>query len=330
MRNPLEVQRGTERHPATSFVQMGHGRFHVPREYDPSMRVPDEVLRCVGFIGEVTNKDEGGVSGELHATGFFVHVPSVRFPGLRFAYFVTAKHVATELKDRNVYILVNAREAGTVPLTNFYEHWWMHPTDKTADLAVLQVGHQDNFDTWGVRIKEFLAKRDVENRTAAIGDEVFMTGLFTEAPGQKRNMPILRHGNIAMFPEEQIQTELGYADVYLVEARSIGGLSGSPAFVRSTITVPIRMNDGATANMSGVGSYKLLGLMHGHWDIKESEINKASIEHDRKRGVNLGIGIVVPAAKIRETLEQEGLVKSRELSEEDLGRKFGKVSGTDR
>ena len=34
-----------------------------------------------------------------------------------------------------------------------------------------------------------------------IGDEVFVTGLFTLAPGQKKNLPIVRHGNVAMIPE---------------------------------------------------------------------------------------------------------------------------------
>jgi hypothetical protein len=173
----------------------------------------------------------------------------------------------------------------------------------------------------GVSTSDFVTDWDVRNRRVAIGDEVFITGLFTEAQGQSRNMPIIRHGNIAMFPEEQIQTELGYADVYLVEARSIGGISGSPAFVRPTITAPVKMADGSTRLFMGVDrDSKLLGLMQGHWDIKESEINKAPIMHDHKRGVNLGIGIVVPAVKILETINQPALVKSRELSEEDLAR----------
>jgi hypothetical protein len=56
--------------------------------------------------------------------------------------------------------------------------------------------------------------------------------------------------------------------------------------------------------------------MHGHWDIKESEINNPRIAQDRQRGVNLGIGIVVPAYKIHETLYQSALVNMRKEQEQ--------------
>jgi hypothetical protein len=65
----------------------------------------------------------------------------------------------------------------------------------------------------------------------------------------------------------------------------------------------------------------LLGMMHGHWDIKESDLNKAFITHDRKHGVNLGIGIVVPAQKILETINQPELQEMRRKIEEDRIRK---------
>jgi len=132
-----------------------------------------------------------------------------------------------------------------------------------------------------------------------------------------------------MIPTEQIQTELGFSDVYLVEGRSIGGLSGSPAFVRRTETFKIQLPDGRITEVNCPGPFKLLGLMQGHWDIKESEMNKGSIQHDQKYGVNLGIAIVTPAVKILEILNQPAMVKIRELADEDLGRKRGNVPGSD-
>ena len=294
------------------------------------MRIPGKVLKSVAFIGEATYQDnDGKISGDLHATGFLVHMPSDHFPALTFAYFVTAKRVATDLKDRKVYFLVNSNKGGTTTLANSYPHWWLHPTDETADLAVLQVGGQSDLDTWGVGLKDFVTAEDIRAQTVAVGDEVFTVSLFTRAPGQSRNMPIVRTGNVAMFPEEQIQTELGFADAYLVEARSIGGISGSPVFIRKTITLPIKLSNGTRTSASAVGDLKLLGLMQGHWDIKESEKNAAEMTHDRRRGVNLGIGIVVPAAKIMETLNQPDLVRSRELSEEDLRQKLQQHTKSD-
>jgi hypothetical protein len=106
-------------------------------------------------------------------------------------------------------------------------------------------------------------------------------------------------------------------------------LSGSPVFVRHTLSVKVqREGDGSDdllfANGPGI---TLLGLMHGHWDIRESEMNKASIIHDRQHGVNLGIGIVVPAIKIYETLYAPNLIAMRKKQEKEILKR--NVPGTD-
>jgi hypothetical protein len=89
------------------------------------------------------------------------------------------------------------------------------------------------------------------------------------------------------------------------------------------------MESGRITTLNSPGPYKLLGLMQGHWDIKESDMNKASVEHDGKHGVNMGIAIVTPSIKLLEILNQPGMVKIRELCDEDLGRLRGSVPGSD-
>ncbi|HXY78755.1 MAG TPA: hypothetical protein VEH47_08065 [Candidatus Acidoferrales bacterium] len=312
-------------------VFLSPGRFFVEKGYDPTVRIPDQVLKSVAFIGEVTHRDEqGNVFGDLHATGFFVSIRSPRFPELRHVYFVTAKHVAEDLKDRIPYILVNTTNGGQTHIYHYGPRWFYHPTDPTADVAVLQIGEQPNTDHLAVLTKDFVNTEDIANREwVDVGDEVFVTGLFTPAPGQKRNMPIVRHGNIAMIPTEQIQTELGFSDVYLVEGRSIGGLSGSPVFVRRTETFKLQLPNGRITEVNVPGPFKLFGVMQGHWDIKESEMNKALVHHDREHGVNMGIAIVTPAVKILDILEQPGMKLIRDLADEDLGRTRGSVPGSD-
>jgi hypothetical protein len=136
-----------------------------------------------------------------------------------------------------------------------------------------------------------------------VGDEVFVVGLFTYAPGSKRNLPIVRPGNIAMIPDEQIQVDGEFTDAYLIEARSIGGISGPPVFVRPSMALDEARFGLGNKRLIGLSSeLYLLGLMHAHWDIKESEMNRPSAIHDRQRGVNMGIGVVVPAQKILETM----------------------------
>jgi hypothetical protein len=284
------------------------------------VRIPDELLKCVGFIGEVTHKEGTEEYGDLHATGFFVSVRSKATLG-SFVYFVTAKHVAKELDGHEVYFLVNKKGSGVMRQPAGASEWSLHPTDGTADVAVVSVQIDARADVKSIPLKDFISKEDFSRFGFGIGDEVFTVGLFTEAPGTSRNFPLVRHGNLAMIPDEQIQTKLGYADAYLVEARSIGGLSGSPVWIRASMLTVVKVGENkispdgnAPALMVGPG--KLLGLMHGHWDIRESEINKLKIVHDNQKGVNLGIAIVVPASKILETINQPGLEELRKQGDE--------------
>jgi hypothetical protein len=147
---------------------------------------------------------------------------------------------------------------------------------------------------------------------------VFIAGLFTKAPGKERIVPIVRHGNIAMLPEEKVQTGLGFADVYLIEARSIGGLSGSPVFARPSILLMAERGRGKNVEpVFGVGGVRLLGVTQGHWDIRESDMNNPRFAHSPLHGVNLGIAIVTPAYKLLETLNRPELAELRSRIEDN-------------
>jgi hypothetical protein len=291
------------------------------------MRIPDEYLKCVAFVGETNSSDPTGVNGDLHATGFLVSLPCQRpeLAGQQLVYFVTAKHVANDLSGRNIYFLVNTREGTTAAIPGVlsprYGHatWWLHPSDKTADVAVTQVGITPNLDIKTIEIDRLGTSERLKKFEIGVGDEVFFMGLFTPASNNSRVLPIVRHGSLAMMPSEQIQTEIGFADVYLIEARSIGGISGSPVFVRPTVSVGLPANPFGHACSMGVGNIPtLLGLAHGHWDIKDWKLNDTRIEPVQSGGVNIGIAIVVPAIKIYETLYQSELVAERQVLEQKI------------
>jgi hypothetical protein len=144
----------------------------------------------------------------------------------------------------------------------------------------------------------FLTDEVIKARNIGTGDEVFMTGLFAYLEETEKNLPIVRMGNIALMPDEPIATKFGKTDAYLIEARSLGGLSGSPAFVHP---------------WQGDRFY-LLGLMHGHWDTP-NEVSEVPVVQDavgNTESVNVGIAIVVPAKKILEVLDHPELVAERE------------------
>src|SRR5262249_10156457 len=153
-------------------------------------------------------------------------------------------------------------------------------------------------------------------------------GLFTKMTGRQKNIPMFRMGSVAMMPTErvpgiQIAGNTYESEVYLVEARSVGGISGCPVFVRQTVNLPAVVGQGTkaahTTQAPLAGRFFLLGLMHGHWDVREDEINEAQIKSVGKdrRGVNVGIAVVVPAKKILEILRSAELARGRTADELD-------------
>jgi hypothetical protein len=135
----------------------------------------------------------------------------------------------------------------------------------------------------------------------ALGDEVFIVGLFRHRSGDLRNIPIVRVGNLCSVDEEKISTSLGPMEAMLVEARSIGGLSGSPVFLHLGVT---RYLQGQLKHSSGGPMFFLLGLIHGHFDAPTAEIDEiagdAGLSVER---VNTGIAIVIPIERVLEVLE---------------------------
>jgi hypothetical protein len=116
-------------------------------------------------------------------------------------------------------------------------------------------------------------------------------------------------------PGEKVEVkDFGLIDAYLVEARSIGGLSGSPVFV---YLGPLRIKNRELQIPPPSGKFRifcLMGLMHGHYDVKPLP-DEIQADMLNKESVNMGIAIVVPSSKILEVLDQPMLKKSREKEE---------------
>lgn len=277
------------------------------------MRVSDGMLNSVGFIAEVLSEDGDPASVDPIGTGVFVRIPSKRVPSLYFRYFVTARHVVDGLHGRKSRIVINTKDGGVTelavprfPIAPHQEIIWVRHSDASVDLAATPFMTTPQYDIVDIPESIFVTPDRINQLGCGIGDETYTIGLFTPALGVKRNQPILRIGNIAMMPGDPVQVEGKMSDVYLIEARSIGGISGSPVFVHRTT------QSGTTFHQKSF----FLGVTHGHWDVRESDLNSPAVVHDRQRGVNLGIAVVVPAHKILELFDHPDLAVPRQLLED--------------
>jgi hypothetical protein len=196
--------------------------------------------------------------------------------------------------------------------------WFYHPTDaEHVDAAALYIEPPPGLDAMSIDTRDFYIPEVYPTLGIGTGDEVFITGLFSLAKGNRRNMPIIRVGSIAMMPEDKIPTrDFGNIEAYLVETRSFGGVSGSPVFVRPTIDTRRSIPGTPGTVVGGSRHFYLLGLMHGHWEIDPDTINQVQIK-GVDEGINLGVAIVVPAYKIAEVLNHPELMNMRKQKQDD-------------
>ena len=210
-------------------------RYMLPKD-GAKMHVPAKVRRSVIFIGSV----DGDGAFTPKATGFLVITHSTGDDS-GFPCLVTAEHVVSGMltKGMEIYCRLNLRN-GEAKVTSLKDaQWWFHPNAPVdpTDVAVATLGVntiQADHDymplfEYPLQNQNILAK---DHKLPGLGDEIFIVGLFKSHYGKQRNRPIIRIGNVAAMPEEPVYTKYcGYIDAYLIETRSISGLSGSPVFV---------------------------------------------------------------------------------------------------
>lgn len=275
------------------------------------MRVPDEVKDCVVFVGYRGADDAVHLGG----TAFSVTIP-LGILEYHTKYIVTARHVIEFVRvhstDRHVHLRLNTPSDGPRWVQLPLDGWTCHASE---DIAIFPWAPDDEiFDYYSIHIESFMSEETVKGWGIGIGDEVFFPGLFVNHYGASRNIPIVRTGTIAAMPGELINTGMGPMKAMLVEARSIGGLSGSPVFV----------NAGGVREDPQTSKYKMMarsqfvfgGLMHGHWNVHRVDA-VTSLDDEV---VNMGVGIVVPSWTIKEMLESPEFEMDRQKMKQLVAR----------
>jgi hypothetical protein len=201
------------------------------------------------FLLELCKKDKF----VPRATGFLVNYFE---KGLEFPHLVTAMHVVSRLSEKGhkLWMRVNmpSGDGGHYPFSDNVFHFHPKQFEQATDVAICPfsntlIAHDGtehavdfavDFRTVGLNGPNAMVATEevVAERNIGTGDEIAIVGLFRSHYGRERNVPIVRIGNISAMREEPVFTRYaGYIDAYLIEARSIGGLSGSPVFALGAI-----------------------------------------------------------------------------------------------
>jgi len=281
----------------------GQPRWYSHEPADSKMRIPDEITKCVCFL---CVQDNGAY--RYGGTAMILTVKEGATDELWWTYLVTARHCVERAKNRygDLYARFNLID-GTSRQVKL-EDRWIFPDDESVDIAILPIFIAGGVEHGNVSNLMFANDYQVEALNIGIGDDLFIVGLFSQREGTQRNIPIVRSGIIASMPEEPLQdanTGNPY-HAYLIEARSIGGLSGSPVFVaidtHDSVTQARRTpNDAAL--------FLLLGFIRSHWDLKTTTVMDFLEDADSK--LNMGIAVVTPIQEVMKVISGEELTKQR-------------------
>jgi hypothetical protein len=296
-------------------------RRRLVTEVEELMQIPGQVRNCVAFV---YFNPQGSGERKPIGTAFFLGVDG-------FLYCVTAKHLIDKVEqlssDRKLLLRMNMRSGGSDIIETNVADWRVHPIDETVDVAALYVDGLAEFAEAAFEhfeASEMLTDGLRMKLNDRLGEEVFLTGMFFHHMGEHRMLPVIRTGVIAaerdpneLVWDDELKAKI---DVYLIETRSIGGLSGSPVFFYPGTHRWLRKPDDsppAFATEQHPAAY-WLGLIHGHWRQFAGET--ANIE------MNSGMAMVVPAEKVIEVLKGDDFEKQRAQARIARRNQYGQVA----
>lgn len=276
---------------------------------------------------------------ELVGSGFFAHIIEA---DVSFTYFITATHVIWETwRDQHaalplegqVDLRINLMRGGTRDIPIMRSKWITHEDLHSVDLCAVLLDERAH----GIHSDGDVGVLNIANLAASasssltppiqmmLGDEVFIPGAFWPRLGEKKNIPIVRKGSIAALPEEPIDYFSPKQAAYLVETRSLGGISGSPVWFDPNTRFgksghawgPGTMTNSVTGKTSlptYIVPYRFVGMVVGTWHSRSTADFAAgapagiTLDSD----LNTGISVVIPDERILEFLMSPPLKQNRD------------------
>ncbi len=291
------------------------------------MQFPNELLRCVLFVGGKNDDDHI----EYRGMGFLVLVPhSENGKSFGFAYLVTTRHVVERIGNEVFYVRPNVKVGHTaedIPLNGERPDrvvWYYHPTDAEADVAVTSFPAPPSLDISYMPSELMITEQKRTELGIGIGSQVFV--VVSALKEGSRNMPFVRVGNIAAFPDQKLRVRTSGAECkevegFLIDAGVQGGLSGSPVFSMPTSELHVVDEPCVllTRSAADTGSAMcLIGLLHGNWAGNPEDGVGLEPWRGITWGVNFGISVIIPAYKIVETICAPELTQTRQSKVDDF------------
>jgi hypothetical protein len=276
------------------------------------MLVPEQYRECIFFLC-LPDDDVGWTPV---GSGFFVLSPVG--PDFAVPFLVTARHVVegARASGKQLYVRLNRRDAGKADFLEAPAEAWVCSEETDVAAFHLDDDPRATYAIEFIRPSQIATAEQLAERNVGPGDEVFFAGLFSGFPGVERVEPLIRFGNISMMPGEPVSIQnadgsRARVEAFLVEARSWGGQSGSPAFVFFPATrqpgfleIP-EASEGPEGKLAipDTSMPQLLGLVQGHFNLSTDVAFRGDAAASAHVSINAGVAIVIPAPRIVDHLE---------------------------
>lgn len=295
------------------------------------MPIPHDYRYAVAFITADRPTADGEARRRPVGTAFVAQVHGSETGKQGLPFLITAAHIIRRVENpfvrihrKSGWLKPEPGQVEDVPVTG-----WEYPPDPAHDVAAAPL-RIDTDEYYFSPIPFSLDAPDPEKqkyrRTPWLGERVHFLGLLAnvEAMGAA-NIPMLRTGNLGALDQKGVPLRVApgttlEVDAHLIDCLSYRGFSGSPVF-RQYLTFEwdtTRFRGGDLPYLKPERPTSFFGMLVGHFPIQERGVlGEGDDETEFRFPVNVGVGVVLPISKIRETLNLEPLVEVRRRWEEE-------------
>ena len=276
---------------------------------EAEMQIDGQFIHCAAFVGK---KTELGFYAE--GTCFFLQIIEDDWV---FTYAITASHVIRNLMGDVVSIRVQSQPNRLPKIFKTKRHEWVNHPDAKIDICAYTIdwrtwNAENDLDIRALTAPGILLTPEREELFGfGIGSEIFIPSAFTAVLGEQQNIPVVRFGHVAAMALEPVMLASPKTPAFLVETRSLGGMSGSPVMFHTDPTRGGRREPFRTDPTTGllVSPYFLIGMLQGVWSgqYPGDFIAKDDLKTDAE--FNSGISVVIPISQVMEVIKLNELRK---------------------